>query len=66
MLILLGIFIGLLCLAGLIPTKSRRVSRLSEEERHAWLERDRLAEFEKERQAKASPVYEPGGFSMDD
>jgi Tfp pilus assembly protein PilV len=53
--------IGLLCLAGLIPTKPRRASRLSEEERQAWVERDRLAWMEKERQAKALPLHLPGG-----
>lgn len=59
--------IGLLFIACLIPTKpAKRVSRLSEEDREAWAKRDRLAWMEKERQAKKSPVYEPGGFSMDD
>jgi hypothetical protein len=58
----LAIGFGLLCLAGLIPTQPRRASRLSEEERLAWVERDRLAWMEQERQAKASSVYLPGGF----
>jgi hypothetical protein len=57
----LAIGIGLLCLAGLIPTKPRRVSRLSEEERLAWVEHDRLAWMEKERQAKALSLHLPGG-----
>jgi hypothetical protein len=57
----------LLMLASLVPKKPRRVSRLSEEERQAWIERDRRAWFEKERQAKVSSVYEPGGFpTLDD
>jgi hypothetical protein len=60
MLILLSISIGLLCLAGLIPTKPRQVSRLSEEERLAWVERDRLAGMEKEQQAKARSLSLPG------
>lgn len=59
--------LGVLFLACLIPFKpSKRVSRLSEEERLAWIERDRLAWIEKERLAKKSPRYEPGGFNMDD
>lgn len=59
------ISLGLLCLACLIPVGPRgRISRLSEEEREAWIERDRLAWIEKERLAKKSPRYEPGGFSF--
>ena len=65
LLISLGV-LWLVCL--LIPNRpSKRVSSLSEEERLAWIERDRLAGFEKDRLARASPSFDPGGFSfMDD
>lgn len=64
--------VGLLVLACLIPTRpSKRVSRLSEEEREAWLKRDRLAWIEKEQEARMAQLrgtapFEPGGFNMDD
>jgi hypothetical protein len=45
----------------ILGIKPRRASRLSEEERQAWVERDRLAWMEKERQAKALPLHLPGG-----
>jgi hypothetical protein len=66
LIVAITIGISLLCLACLIPTKPRRASRLSEQERLAWVERDRLDGMEKERQAKASPVYLPGGFDRPD
>lgn len=66
LIIAIAIGISLLCLACLIPTKPRRASRLSEEERLAWVERDRLAWMEKDRQAKVSSVYLPGGFDRPD
>lgn len=44
--------VALLMLACLIPQRSRRASSLPETEREAWVERDRLAGFEKQRQAQ--------------
>jgi hypothetical protein len=45
----------------ILGIKPRQVSRLSEEERLAWVERDRFAGIEKERQVKARSLSLPGG-----
>lgn len=64
---LLLIGLGVLWVVCLLtPAKpSKRVSRLSEKERQAWIERDRLAFFEKERLDKIAASKMPGGPSID-